>query len=155
MAFKMQNEVLLEAPQEAVWAAIFDADLLKASIPGCESLERGENDTFNATVKLKIGPISARFKGVVHFIDVEEPSGCRIVGEGQGGIAGFAKGGAQVRLTPEGSATRLSYEVEAEIGGKIAQLGSRLIDGVAKKLSDQFFQNFSKAFNEAGRSNAA
>ncbi|ODT12694.1 MAG: carbon monoxide dehydrogenase [Mesorhizobium sp. SCN 65-12] len=155
MAFTMQNEVLLEASPDAVWAAINDAGLLKRSIPGCESLERSEDGSFDAVVKLKIGPISARFKGTVRFVDVEAPVSCRIVGEGQGGIAGFAKGGARVRLVPEGLSTRLCYDVEAEIGGKIAQLGSRLIDGVAKKLSDQFFQNFSKAFAEAGASDAA
>ncbi len=146
MAFTMQNEVILDAPQEAVWAAINDVDLLKLSIPGCESLEREADGAFNAVVKLKIGPISARFKGTVRFVDVEAPTRCRILGEGQGGIAGFAKGGARVELIPEGAATRLAYDVEAEIGGKIAQLGSRLIDGVAKKLSEQFFQNFSRAF---------
>jgi uncharacterized protein len=151
----MQNEVLLDASPDAVWAAINDVGLLKQSIPGCESLECGEGGAFDAVVKLKIGPISARFKGTVRFVDVEAPASCRIVGQGQGGIAGFAKGGAHVRLVPEGQATRLCYDVEAEIGGKIAQLGSRLIDGVARKLSDQFFQSFSKAFAEAGASNAA
>ncbi|MDQ6432533.1 carbon monoxide dehydrogenase subunit G [Mesorhizobium sp. LHD-90] len=155
MAFMMQNEVLLDASPEEVWMAINDAELLKLSIPGCESLERGEDGAFNATVKLKIGPISARFKGVVRFVDVDAPASCRIVGEGQGGIAGFAKGGARIRLTPAGGATRLSYEVEAEIGGKIAQLGSRLIDGVAKKLSEQFFQNFSKTFSASSGRSAA
>jgi hypothetical protein len=151
----MQNEVLLDASPDAVWEAINDAELLKLSIPGCESLERDADGAFNAVVKLKIGPISARFKGVVRFVDVEAPTTCRIVGEGQGGIAGFAKGGARVNLIPEGNATRLAYDVEAEIGGKIAQLGSRLIDGVAKKLSEQFFQNFSRAFAEKAQANLA
>ncbi|WP_416798873.1 CoxG family protein [Ciceribacter azotifigens] len=146
MAFTMHNEVVLDATPDEVWAAINDADLLRQSIPGCEALERTEDSAFAATVKLKIGPISARFKGVVRFEDVDAPASCRIVGEGQGGIAGFAKGGAKIRLTAEGAQTRLHYDVEAEIGGKIAQLGSRLIDGVAKKLSEQFFQNFSKVF---------
>ena len=155
MAFTMHNEVLLDATRDKVWAAINDADLLKLSIPGCESLERSEDGSFHAVVKLKVGPISARFKGVVQFVDVEAPNSCRIVGEGQGGIAGFAKGGARINLTPEGAATRLAYQVEAEIGGKIAQLGSRLIDGVAKKLSDQFFQNFSKVFHGSGSVDAA
>lgn len=151
MAFTMHNEVVLDATPENVWTAINDADLLRQSIPGCEALERTEDGAFDATVKVKIGPISARFKGVVRFEDVDAPTSCRIAGEGQGGIAGFAKGGAKICLTAEGAQTRLCYDVEAEIGGKIAQLGSRLIDGVAKKLSEQFFQNFSKVFAEGGR----
>lgn len=149
MAFTLQNEVVLEASPEDVWTAINDVELLKSSIPGCESLERLDDGKLSATVKLKVGPISARFKGIVQFVDIEAPDSFRIVGEGQGGIAGFAKGGARVRLTPEENTTRLSYEVDAEIGGKIAQLGSRLIDGVAKKLSEQFFQNFRAAFAQA------
>ena len=145
MAFTMQNEVLLEASPDAVWAAINDAGLLKRSIPGCESLERSEDGSFDAVVKLKIGPISARFKGTVRFVDVEAPVSCRIVGEGQGGIAGFAKGGADVMLKEDGAdATILTYKAKAEVGGKMAQLGSRLIDSTSKKLAGQFFDTFNK-----------
>mgnify|MGYP000013946664 CR=1 FL=1 len=154
MAFTLKNEVVLAAAPSRVWEAINDPEILRASIPGCESLERTEDGTLNAVVKVKIGPIAARFKGTVRFEDVDAPHGCRIVGEGQGGIAGFAKGGANVDLIPEGEATRLAYDVQADIGGKIAQLGSRLIDGVAKKLADQFFADFGKAV-EAGGANAA
>ena len=145
MAFTMKNEVVLAASPQRVWEAINDPDILQASIPGCESLEKTEEGAYAAVVRLKIGPIAARFKGAVKFTDVEAPYRCRLVGEGQGGMAGFAKGAALVQLSSEGEGTRLAYDVEADIGGKIAQLGSRLIDGVAKKLSDKFFTDFAQA----------
>lgn len=149
MAFTLNNEVILAASPERVWEAINDPDILCDSIPGCESLERTGDDSYEAVVRLKIGPITARFKGSVAFTDVDAPGRFRLVGEGQGGMAGFAKGSALVKLLPEGAGTRLTYDVEADIGGKIAQLGSRLIDGVAKKLSATFFTEFAKAV-EAG-----
>lgn len=145
MAFTLANEIVLPASPETVWAAINDPAILAACMPGCETLEKTADGEFSAVVKLKVGPITARFKGTVRFVDVDPPTACRIIGEGQGGLAGFAKGGATVKLTAEGETTRLAYDVKADIGGKIAQLGSRLIDGVAKKLSDQFFIDFAKA----------
>jgi len=146
MARTMNGEVELAAPREVVWAKLNDPEVLKASIPGCEELERTEdNDGFRAVVKVKVGPVSARFKGRVTLSDLDPPNGYRINGEGEGGVAGFAKGGAAVRLAEKGGGTLLTYEVEAQIGGKLAQLGQRLINGTAKKLADEFFTNFAKA----------
>jgi uncharacterized protein len=146
MAMTMNGEVELAAPREVVWAKLNDPEVLKASIPGCEELERTEdNDGFRAAVKVKVGPVSARFKGRVTLSDLDPPNGYRINGEGEGGVAGFAKGGATVRLAEKGGGTLLTYEVEAQIGGKLAQLGQRLINGTAKKLADEFFTNFAKA----------
>jgi len=146
MAMTMNGEVELAAPREVVWAKLNDPEVLKASIPGCEELERTEdNDGFRAVVKVKVGPVSARFKGRVTLSDLDPPNGYRINGEGEGGVAGFAKGGAAVRLAEKGGGTLLTYEVEAQIGGKLAQLGQRLINGTAKKLADEFFTNFAKA----------
>ena len=118
---------------------------LKASIPGCEELETTDDEGFRATVKVKVGPVSARFKGKVTLSDLDPPNGYRISGEGEGGVAGFAKGGATVALAEKDGGTLLSYNVEAQIGGKLAQLGQRLINGSAKKLADEFFANFAKA----------
>lgn len=142
MAMTMQGEVALAADKVTVWAALNDAEILKSCIPGCQSLEKTSDTSFSAVAKLKIGPVSATFKGAVQFSEIDPPNGYRITGEGEGGIAGFAKGGARVRLTDHEGGTLLSYEVEANVGGKIAQLGSRLIDGVAKKMADEFFNNF-------------
>jgi len=150
MAFTLSNEVLLASSPERIWEAINDPAILRKSIPGCEALEQTEAGDYHATVRLKVGPISARFRGVVEFADVEAPHRFRLVGEGQGGMAGFARGAATVRLVAEGGGTRLVYDVEADIGGKIAQLGSRLVDGVAKKLSDTFFSNFAEAVEARG-----
>ena len=146
MAMTMQGEVVLPAARETVWAKLNDAETLKACIPGCPSLETTSDSSFEAAAKVKVGPVGATFKGKVDLVDLDPPNGYRIVGEGQGGIAGFAKGAATVRLSDaEGGGTKLTYDVEANVGGKIAQLGSRLIDGVAKKMADQFFGNFAKA----------
>ncbi len=148
MALTMTGEVELPASREAVWAKLNDVDVLKACIPGCESLERvGENE-LQAVAKLKIGPVSATFKGKVLLSDLDPPNGYTISGEGQGGIAGFAKGGAKVRLEPAGTGTLMRYDVEAQVGGKIAQLGARLVDGVAKRMADQFFERFAAAARE-------
>ena len=149
MAMTMTGEVTLPADRPTIWKALNDPDVLKACIPGCQSLERTGDHGFAATAKLKIGPVSATFKGNVELTDLDPPNGYKINGEGQGGIAGFAKGGAAVKLSdaPEGG-TVLSYNVEANVGGKIAQLGARLIDGTAKKLADQFFANFTTAVNK-------
>ena len=135
----MSGERRISAPREKVWAALNDPEVLRTSIPGCETMERlGENE-LKATASVKIGPISARFAGKVQLLDLDPPNGYRIEGEGQGGVAGFAKGGAVVRLVADGSATIMSYEVKANVGGKIAQLGARLIDASAKQMADAFF----------------
>ena len=144
MALTMTGEVDLPAPQHVVWAKLNDAEVLKASIPGCESLEKISETEFQAVAKIKIGPVSATFKGRVELSDIDAPNGYTISGEGQGGIAGFAKGGAKVRLQPNGETTMMIYEVEAQVGGKIAQLGARLVDGVAKRMADQFFERFAE-----------
>jgi uncharacterized protein len=150
MAMKMSGEVVLPADRPTVWARLNDAETLKASIPGCESLEKLSDTELQAVAKVKIGPVSARFKGKVNLSDMDPPNSYRISGQGDGGIAGFAKGGANVRLAEEaGGGTRLSYDVDAQVGGKIAQLGGRLIDATAKKLADEFFANFAKALGGA------
>ena len=148
MAMTMKGEVDLPAGREVVWAALNDPAVLKACIPGCESLEKIDENTLQATARIKVGPVAANFKGKVNLLDLDPPNGYRIVGEGEGGVAGFAKGAATVRLTPIDTGTKLSYDVEAQVGGKLAQLGARLIDGVAKKMADQFFADFAKAVGE-------
>src|SRR4026207_1048085 len=142
MAMTMTGEVQLAAPREAVWAKLNDPEVLKACIPGCEELERTEDNGFRATAKMKVGPVSARFKGTVNLSDLDPPNGSRISGGGEGGVAGFAKGGATVALAEKDGGTLLSYNVEAQIGGKLAQLGQRLVNGAAKKIADDFFQKF-------------
>ena len=146
MAMTMNGEVQLAASREAVWAKLNDPEVLKACIPGCEELEKTEDDSgFRAVAKMKVGPVSARFKGKVTLSDLDPPNGYRISSEGEGGVAGFAKGGATVGLAEKDGGTLLTYNVEAQIGGKLAQLGQRLINGAAKKLADEFFTNFAKA----------
>lgn len=145
MAMTMNGSVTLPADKQKVWEALNDPEVLKASIPGCQELTRNGDNGFAAVAKVKIGPVSATFKGNVALSDIDPPNGYTISGEGQGGIAGFAKGGAKVALTDaEGGGTVLNYDVEANVGGKIAQLGGRLINGVAKKYADEFFTNFAK-----------
>jgi carbon monoxide dehydrogenase subunit G len=138
----MTGERRIPAPREKVWAALNDPVVLKASIPGCESLEKLSDTDLRATASVKIGPIAARFTGKVQLSDLDPPNSYHISGEGQGGVAGFAKGGAHVRLMDEGEFTLLSYEVKAQVGGKIAQLGARLIDASAKQMADAFFDRF-------------
>jgi uncharacterized protein len=150
MAMTMTGEVKLPADKSTVWARLNDPETLKACIPGCQELVKDSDTQFRATAKLAIGPVKATFKGKVTLSDIDAPNGYTISGEGEGGIAGFAKGGAKVHLQDaDGGGTMLIYNVEASVGGKIAQLGSRLIDGVAKKLSDAFFTNFVKAVGGA------
>lgn len=132
----------IPADRETVWKALNDPEVLRQCIPGCQELEQEGETGFAATVKTRIGPVSATFKGSVTLEDIDPPKGYRIVGEGKGGVAGFAKGGAVVKLDDEGDKTVLSYDAEAKVGGKIAQIGSRLIVGTARKLADQFFTNF-------------
>ena len=141
----IKGEYRIEAPREKVFAALNDAEVLKACIPGCESLDKLSDTEMTAKVRLRIGPVSAAFSGKVTLSDIDPPNGYRISGEGQGGVAGFAKGGAVVKLEDAEGGTKLAYDVEAQIGGKLAQLGGRLINGVAKKMADEFFANFAKA----------
>jgi carbon monoxide dehydrogenase subunit G len=139
----MTGEYRIPAPREQVWAALNDPAILKASLPGCESLERVSDHEFAATVTAKVGPVRAKFNGQVRLSDLNPPESYKISGEGKGGAAGFAKGGADVRLVEEGAeVTVLSYTAKADVGGKLAQLGSRLIDATAKKMADEFFENF-------------
>ena len=142
---ELQGARHLAVTQEQAWEALNDPQVLKACIPGCEELEKTEDGGFRATAKMKVGPVSARFKGKVTLSDLDPPNGYKISGEGEGGVAGFAKGGAVVKLAEKDGGTLLSYDVEAQIGGKLAQLGQRLINGTAKKLADEFFANFAKA----------
>jgi uncharacterized protein len=145
MAMVIEGEERIEAPVDKVWAALNDPEVLKACIPGCESLEKKSDTELEAVVTLKIGPIKARFNGEVRLENLNPPQSYTITGEGKGGVAGFAKGGADVRLTEDGpDATILSYEAKADVGGKIAQLGSRLIASTSKKLAGQFFSEFNK-----------
>src|SRR3984957_10230300 len=145
MAMTMTGEVTLPAERPKVWELLNDPEVLKSAIPGCQSLERTGENGFSAVVKMKIGPVSATFKGKVELTDIVPNVGYTIKGEGEGGIAGFAKGGAKVSLADAPAGTLLHYDVEATVGGKIAQLGSRLIDGVAKNMADKFFANFAAA----------
>jgi carbon monoxide dehydrogenase subunit G len=141
----MTGEYRIPAPRDKVWAALNDPAILKASLPGCESLERVSDREFAATVAAKVGPVRAKFNGQVTLSDLHPPESYKISGEGKGGAAGFAKGGADVRLVEESpEATVLSYTAKADVGGKLAQLGSRLIDATAKKMADEFFENFRK-----------
>jgi|SRR5215204_1338044 len=154
MAMTMNGEVQLAAPRQEVWAKLNDPEVLKACIPGCETLEMLSATEFQAVATNRIGPVKARFKGKVTLSDLDPPNGYRISGQGDGGVAGFAKGGATVKLTPadSGDGTVLSYAVEAQIGGKLAQLGQRLVNGAAKKMADQFFEKFAAAVNPAAAS---
>ena len=142
MAMTMNGEVHLPASREVVWEKLNDPSLLKKCIPGCEELTKSGENQFQAVAKMKVGPVSARFGGRVTLSDLDPPNGYRISGEGEGGVAGFAKGGATVALSERDGGTLLTYSVEAQIGGKLAQLGQRLISGSAKKLADQFFVSF-------------
>jgi hypothetical protein len=125
-----------------VWQALNDVEVLRQCIPGVEEIEKTSDTSFTAKVRAKVGPVSARFAGEVTLSDLDPPNGYTISGEGKGGAAGFAKGGARVRLADDGAATLLSYDVDAQVGGKLAQIGSRLIDGTAKKMADDFFSRF-------------
>ena len=143
----MSGEERIAAPREAVWAALNDPETLKACIPGCQSLIMKSPTELEAVVKIKIGPVSATFTGEVTLSNLNPPEGYTISGEGKGGIAGFAKGGADLRLREDGADTILSYDVKAQIGGKLAQLGSRLIDSTSKKLAAQFFNDLGARLN--------
>jgi carbon monoxide dehydrogenase subunit G len=147
---QMNDSQRIPASKHKVWAALNDPDVLKQCIPGCQSLEMNNPNEMTATVVLRVGPVKATFGGKVMLSDLDPPTSYRISGEGNGGIAGFAKGGATVKLTAESpDVTILSYEVDAQIGGKLAQLGSRLIDSTAKKLAGQFFASFGEVVGSA------
>lgn len=141
----LTGEERIAATRDAVWKALNDPEILKACIPGCESLERISDTELEAVVGVKIGPVKARFNGKVVLTNLNPPLSYTISGEGKGGVAGFAKGGADVTLTEEGAETVLAYVVNADVGGKIAQVGSRLIASTSKKLATQFFENFNAA----------
>ena len=136
---------LIPAPPEAVWAALNDPEILKSCVPGCERMEKTDATHFQATATLKIGPVKATFKGNVALENLDPPRRATLRGEGQGGVAGFAKGEAEIVLTPQGEDTELAYTAKANIGGKLAQIGQRLIDGAAKQIADDFFNRFSDA----------
>ena len=142
---EIKGEYRIAASREKVFAALNDPAILQACIPGCETLEKLSDTEMTAKVRLRIGPVSAAFGGKVTLSDIDPPNGYRISGEGQGGVAGFAKGGAVVKLTQDGGDTVLAYDVDAQVGGKIAQVGARLIQGTAKKLADQFFGKFAES----------
>lgn len=149
MAMTMTGETTLPAGRPKVWELLNDPAVLKSCIPGCESLERTGDNGFAAVVKTKIGPVSATFKGKVELSDIVPLVGYTIKGEGEGGVAGFAKGGAKVSLADAPGGTLLKYDVEAHVGGKMAQLGARLIDGVAKGMADKFFASFAALASSA------
>jgi uncharacterized protein len=135
----MTGESRISAPRAKVWAALNDPDILKRCIPGCEEVEKLSDTELAAKVTAKVGPVKAKFGGKVTLSDLDPPNGYKISGEGSGGVAGFAKGGATVRLVDDGTGTLLTYTVEAHVGGKLAQIGSRLIDATARKMADDFF----------------
>lgn len=141
---EIEDEHLLSASRQMVWNLLNDPDVLRSCIPGCESLEKTDTESMAATVSVKIGPIKARFAGAVQLVDLNPPESYSIVGEGKGGIAGFAKGRADVRLEEAVEGTLLRYKVTVQIGGKIAQLGSRLIQSTSKKLSREFFERLAE-----------
>jgi carbon monoxide dehydrogenase subunit G len=137
----------IPAPVEASWEALNDPEILKHCIPGCEEIEKVSPTEFHAVAVLKIGPVKARFRGKVQLSEMEPPHRCTLSGEGQGGVAGFAKGSAKVNLAPEDGRTVLTYSATASVGGKLAQIGQRLIDGAARQIADDFFGRFSAALS--------
>ena len=139
---KLSGENRINASPEEVWRALNDPEILKQAIPGCDTLEKLSDTQFKATVTTKVGPVQAKFTGEVDLTDLDPPNGYTISGKGSGGVAGNARGGAKVKLVPDGDGTRLSYDVDAQVTGKLAQLGSRLIDSTAKMLAGQFFNKF-------------
>lgn len=148
---EMTGEYRIPASREQVWAALNNPDILKQCIPGCQSLEMKSDTEMTATVVAKVGPVKAKFAGDVTLSDLDPPNSYTISGEGKGGVAGFAKGGAEVSLAEDGGETVLSYTAKAQVGGKLAQLGGRLIDATAKKMADQFFSAFVEAVGSGGK----
>ncbi|MBV9997107.1 MAG: carbon monoxide dehydrogenase subunit G [Caulobacteraceae bacterium] len=152
---EMTGSQRIEAPREQVWAALNDPEILRACIPGCQSLEKVDDTHLKAVAAVKVGPVSARFNGAVTLSEIDPPNGYRITGEGQGGAAGFAKGGAAVKLSDDGGATMLHYDVSAQVGGKLAQVGGPLIDATAKQMAGAFFKRLSEAVAPAAPAAAA
>src|SRR6516164_4202079 len=150
MAMTMNGQVQLAANREVVWAKLNDPEVLKSCIPGSEQFDKISDNEFQAIATVKVGPVKARWKGKVRLSDLDPPNSYRISGEGEGGVAGFAKGGAKVSLTDNDGGTLLTYDVEAQIGGKLAQLGQRLINSAAKKTADDFFVKFAAAVTQPG-----
>lgn len=145
----MTGEQLIPASQQDTWTALNDPDVLKACVPGCESITLVNPNEYQVLMTARVGPVSAKFRGRLSLSDIKPPHSYSLAFEGQGGAAGFAKGGAQVRLSPEGESTRLVYDVKANVGGKLAQIGSRLVDAAAKKVADEFFNNFNKRMSSS------
>jgi carbon monoxide dehydrogenase subunit G len=139
---EMTGEQLIPQSQDVTWKALNDTAVLKACIPGCESIEQTGDNEYQLVMTARVGPVSAKFKGKMTLSDVVPPQSYKLIFEGQGGVAGFAKGEASVNLAPQDGGTRLGYAVNAMIGGKLAQIGSRLVDGVAKKIAGEFFTAF-------------
>lgn len=153
---KMSGSEFIDAPRQRVWDALNDPEVLKKSITGCKSLEKSSDKEFSATVQAKVGPVKATFNGDVKLSKLKPPQSYVLSGQGKGGVAGFAKGKAAVKLDEEGQGTRLSYDVDAQVGGKLAQIGSRLIDSTAKKMAADFFKKFAKlAAEDAGAVDAS
>ena len=146
---EMTGEQLIPLAQQRVWEALNNPEILKACIAGCESMERVSDTEYKVILSAAVGPVKARFSGKLLLSELNPPTSYSLAFEGSGGAAGFGKGGAQVRLAPEGGGTRLSYSAKATVGGKLAQIGSRLIDGVAKKMSDDFFVKFNQTLSPA------
>ena len=144
----MISEQRIPASLDEVWTALNNTEILKQAMPGCESFDAVEENKFEAKITAKVGPVKAKFKFNVEMTDIDAPNGYTIMGEGQGGVAGFAKGSAKVDLTEDGTNTILAYNVQANVGGKLAQLGARLIDGAAKKMADEFFGNFNELLSD-------
>lgn len=148
MTMEMSSERLIAASPEAVWKALNDLETLRSCVPGCERIEETAPDVYDVAMSVKIGPVNAKFKGKLSLLDIQELTGYTIHFEGQGGVAGFAKGSAKVNLQPqpEENQTMLCYSASAQVGGKLAQLGSRLIDNAARKMADDFFNKFTASF---------
>ncbi|MFM0045606.1 MULTISPECIES: SRPBCC family protein [Paraburkholderia] len=151
---EMTGEQVLQLPRERVWAALNDPEILRASVPGCESLELIEENQYKVVMAAAVGPIKARFNGKLILTDLHAPESYSLTFEGSGGAAGFGKGSAQVNLKPDGDSTRLSYRANMQVGGRLAQLGARLIDGVARKMAEEFFGQFTAAIMEPASAEA-
>ena len=141
---EMTGEQMIPASQEETWSALNDPEVLRQCVPGCESITKVNENEYQVQMTARVGPVSAKFRGRLSLFDIKAPDSYSLAFEGQGGAAGFAKGAAQVRLSPQGNQTRLAYDVKANVGGKLAQIGSRLVDAAAKKVADEFFDNFKK-----------
>ncbi len=151
---KLTEEIKIDAPRDQVYAALNDVEILRQAIPGCEELEQLSETELTATVQAKVGPVKAKFKGSVTLSELNPPESYTISGQGKGGAAGFAKGSAKVTLSEDGGGTILRYEVDADVGGKLAQVGSRLIEGTSKKLAGEFFETFKSLVSQGGEAPA-